>query len=252
VQKRDVVDALRTGQQATVHKYRDVATKVENLIESRRARLTVSQESLQKHLYLQLIKHVSMEPIIAVVPPENSNAESVGTMNKTFLQKELLSRESLYPPEDEEDWYFCQSKWTRLVQTVADNVYEQAVSPTAHQCAVLERVVQGYQRHLGLETVAMEDDGGSGGTGDQQLESTNKTTTTTTTVANSMDFTTAGTLNSGASTTDSMDVVAGDTGPNEFTGMHYTAENNDQQVDKTVLIPTTAKTAYAASEHVHE
>jgi hypothetical protein len=246
VQKRDVVDALRTGQQATVHKYRDVATKLENIIESRRARLTVSQESLQKHLYLQLIKHVSMEPIVAVVPPENSNAESVSIMNKTFLQEELLSRESLYPPEEEEEWQKYQSKWARLVQTVADNVYEQAVSPTAHQCAVLERVVQGYQHHLGLEAVAMEDDG----MGDQQLESTNKTTaTTTTTVANSMDFTTPGALNSGAS---SMDVVAGDTGSNEFTGMHYAAENSDQQVGMTVLIPTTAETSYAASEHVHE
>jgi hypothetical protein len=251
VQKRDVVDALRTGQQATVHKYRDVNTKLESVIESRRARLAVSQESLQKHLYLQLIKHVSMEPIIAVVSPENSNAESGSTMNKNFLQEELLSRESLYPPEDEVDWQKHQSKWTRLVQTVADNVYEQAVSPTAHQCAVLERVVQGYQHHLGLEA-AMEVDGGSGGTGDHQLESTNKTTSTTTTVANSMDTTTIGTLNSGSSTTDSMDVVVGDTGPNEFTGMHFPAENNYQQVDKTVLLPTTAEFAFAALEHVHE
>jgi hypothetical protein len=41
---------------------------------------------------------------------------------------------------------------------------EQAVSPTTHQCAVLERGSRGYQRHLGLEAgTAMEVDAGSGG-----------------------------------------------------------------------------------------
>jgi hypothetical protein len=261
VQKRDVVHALRTGQQATVHKYQDVVTKLENVIETRRARLTVSQESLPKKLYLQLTKHASMEPIIIVVvsPENNSNAgngvsTSTTTMNKTFLQEELLSQESLDPPENAEDWQKYQSKWTRLVQTVADNVYEQAVSPTVHQCAVLERVVQGYQHHLGLEATAMEVNGGSGGTGNQQLESTNNTTTTTTTtttVANSVDTTVTATLDSGA-TTGSMDDRAGNTGPNEFTGMHHPTANNDQQVDKTVPLPATAETDYTASEHVQK
>lgn len=266
MQKRDVVVQLRTGQQARVHQYRDVVTNLETLIESRRARLTVSQESLHKELYLQLIKHVSMamEPSnMVVVSPEsnNSNAESVGssTMNKNFLQQELLSRDSLdTPPEDEEDWQKYQSKWTRLVQAVADNVYEQAVSPTAHQCAVLERVVQGYQHRLGLEAGMMQVDGGGGsGTGDQELESTNKSTTTTTTVANAMDTnmnTTTGTLLSTGTTNNAFmdDGDAGNTGSNELTGMHHPAANGDQQVDKTVLLPMMAETAYAASEHVQE
>jgi hypothetical protein len=137
-----------------------------------------------------------MEPNNMAVPPENINAESVtSTTNKNFLQGELLSRDSFEPPEDEEDWQKYQSKWTRLVQSVADNVYEQAVSPTTHQCAVLERVVQGYQHHLGLEAgTAMEGDAGSGGSGAQELESTNKTTTTATaSVANSMDAPMTGT-----------------------------------------------------------
>jgi hypothetical protein len=256
VQKWDVVIALRTGQQATVHKYRDVVTKLETLMEFRRARLTVSQELLQKELYRQLIKHVSKEPSNIVVPPENSNTESVSssTMNKSFLQEELLSRESFDPPEDEEDWQKYQSKWTRLVQTVAGNVYEQAVSPTAHQCAVLERVVQGYHRHLGLEaSTAMEVDGGSVGTGEQELESTNMTTTTTCSVANSMDTPTTDTLNSGATSTGSMkDGDMGNTGRTESTGMHPSAANDYQQVDKTVLLPMTVETAYAATEHVQE
>jgi hypothetical protein len=259
VQKRDVVIALRTGQQATVHKYRDAVTKLENLMESRRARLTVSQESLQKELYLQLIKHVSLEPSNIVVSPENCNAESVSssTMNKTFLQEELLSRDSLESPEDEENWQKYQSKWTRLVQTVAGNVYEQAVSPTAHQCAVLERVVQGYQRHLGLEAstgmevtmeAAMEVEGG---VGDQELESTNMTTTTS--VASPAYTPTTDTLNYGATSTGFMDDGdTGNTGPTEFTGMHPPAVNDDSEVDQTVLLPMTVETAYAATEYVQE
>jgi hypothetical protein len=259
VQKRDIVLALRTGQQATVHKYRDAVTKLENLIESRRGRLTVSQESQQKELYLQLIKHVSMEPSNIVVPPENSNAESAststGASNKNFLQGELLSRDSFKPPEDEEDWQKYQSKWTRLVQSVADNVYEQAVSPTAQQCAVLERVVQGYQRHLGLKAgTAMEVDGGSGGTGDEELGSINKTTTTATaTIANAMVTTTTGTLISEATSTGFMyDRDTGNTGPAEFTGMHPPMTNNDRLVDETGLLPMTAETTYAMPESVQE
>jgi hypothetical protein len=245
VQKRDAVIALRTGQQATVHKYRDVVTKLENLMESRRARLTVSQESLQKELYLQLIKHVSMEPTNIVVSSENSHTESgssSSTMNKSFLQEELLSRESLDPPEDEEAWQKYQSKWTRLVQAVAGNVYEQAVSPTAHQCAVLERVVHGYQRHLGLEA-AMDVEGG---TGDQELESTNMTTTTS--VANSMDTLMTGTLIAGATTGSMDDGDMGNTGPTEFAGMRPSVANDARQVDETVLLPMTVETAYAATE----
>jgi hypothetical protein len=253
VQKRDAVIALRTGQQATVHKYRDAVTKLETLMEFRRARLTVSQESLQKELYLQLIKHVSMEPSNIVVSPENSHTESVSssTMNKSFLQEELLSRESLDPPEDEEDWQKYQSKWTRLVQTVAGNVYEQAVSPTAHQCAVLERVVQGYQRHLGLEaSTATEVDAGSVGMGDQELEYTNMTTTAT--AANSVDTLKTGMLIAGAATGSMDDGDMSNTGPAEFTGMHPPAANDDRQVDKTVPLPMTVETAYAATAHVQE
>jgi hypothetical protein len=83
VQKWDIVPVLRTGQQATVPLGKDVVTK-SRIIESRRARLT-NPARVPSELYVQLTKHVPMEPSNMVVPPENSNAErSPAPPTRTF------------------------------------------------------------------------------------------------------------------------------------------------------------------------
>jgi hypothetical protein len=275
------VHGLRTGQQATVHKYRDAVTNVEHLIESRRARLMASQESLHKELYVQL-----------ALTNSNSNSNSTATS----LQEELGSRENLDPLEDQDDdddddddddeWqnkHQSKQKWTRLVQTVADNVHHKAFNPTAHQCAVLERVVQGYQQHLGLQAQAenealqvqaLEVDTGGIDSGENQpleLESTNKTipATATTTVANPVDTTDTtmmtDTLVTGT-TTGSTDrdgddnIHTGKTCTDELDVTHQhqhhdAAANPDYLVTEmvTALLPTTAETETAPtdSEHAH-
>jgi hypothetical protein len=55
-----------------------MGTKPEYFIESRRSLSCGLQETLPKAFTYSLFKHVSMQPVIAVVPPENSNPESSG------------------------------------------------------------------------------------------------------------------------------------------------------------------------------